>query len=104
MTETHRKPGTTPEVTAQLMELRQTRVLMGVIVGAALAVAGVLLQSLLRNPLASPDLLTTDPPSTRHISTVERSMQPQTLPHPKGYLELPLTVPAPLTRRVSRFM
>jgi iron complex transport system permease protein len=30
---------------------------MGLIVGAGLAVAGVMLQSLLRNPLASPDLL-----------------------------------------------
>jgi iron complex transport system permease protein len=30
---------------------------MGLIVGSALAVAGVMLQSLLRNPLASPDLL-----------------------------------------------
>jgi iron complex transport system permease protein len=37
--------------------IRQERVLIGVIVGAALAVSGVLLQCLLRNPLASPDLL-----------------------------------------------
>ena len=40
-----------------LWRLRADRVLAGCIVGAALAVAGVLLQSLLRNPLASPDLL-----------------------------------------------
>lgn len=39
------------------LEIRATRVIAGVSVGAALAVAGVLLQSLLRNPLASPDLI-----------------------------------------------
>ena len=38
-------------------ELRGQRVVAGTIVGVALAVAGVMLQSLLRNPLASPDLL-----------------------------------------------
>lgn len=37
--------------------LRLDRVLSGVVVGAALALAGVFLQSLLRNPLASPDLI-----------------------------------------------
>ena len=37
--------------------LRWTRVLAAVSVGSALAVAGVMLQSLLRNPLASPDLI-----------------------------------------------
>lgn len=42
---------------ALVLELRGTRLLTGVIVGAALSVAGVLLQSLMRNPLASPDLL-----------------------------------------------
>jgi iron complex transport system permease protein len=46
-----------PEAKAQILELRESRALMGCIVGAALAVAGVMLQSLLRNPLASPDLL-----------------------------------------------
>lgn len=49
--------GATAAQTAQLMDLRLTRVLTGLTVGASLAVAGVLLQSLLRNPLASPDLL-----------------------------------------------
>lgn len=44
-------------VRSAAMELRRERVLVGVIVGSSLAVAGVLLQSLLRNPLASPDLL-----------------------------------------------
>ncbi|HRQ73945.1 MAG TPA: iron ABC transporter permease [Phycisphaerales bacterium] len=37
--------------------LRLDRAACGAVVGASLAVAGVLLQSLLRNPLASPDLL-----------------------------------------------
>lgn len=40
-----------------ILELRVNRVLSGSAVGAGLAVAGVLLQSLLRNPLAAPDLL-----------------------------------------------
>ena len=39
------------------LELRLLRVASGVSVGAALAVSGVLLQSLLRNPLASPAVL-----------------------------------------------
>src|SRR5689334_13853838 len=42
---------------AQALQIREGRVVMGVVVGAGLAVAGVMLQSLLRNPLASPDLL-----------------------------------------------
>ena len=40
-----------------IRELRHQRALAGLIVGSALAAAGVLLQCLLRNPLASPDLL-----------------------------------------------
>lgn len=40
-----------------LWQLRAQRVAGGIIAGSALAVAGVLLQGLLRNPLASPDLL-----------------------------------------------
>lgn len=40
-----------------LFQARLPRVLMGLVTGACLAVAGALLQSLLRNPLASPDLL-----------------------------------------------
>jgi iron complex transport system permease protein len=50
-------PTPAPDAADLVMSLRTDRVIMGVIVGAALAVAGVLLQSLLRNPLASPDLL-----------------------------------------------
>lgn len=41
----------------QVLELRGMQALQGVIVGAALGAGGVLLQALLRNPLASPDLL-----------------------------------------------
>lgn len=42
---------------ADVWALRGTRIGAGVIVGVALAVSGRLLQTLLRNPLASPDLL-----------------------------------------------
>lgn len=45
-----------PQVPGAL-ELRAQRLASGLAVGSALAVAGVLLQSLLRNPLASPDLM-----------------------------------------------
>jgi len=40
-----------------LLELRLPRALLAALVGAALAVAGAALQGLLRNPLASPDIL-----------------------------------------------
>ena len=40
-----------------LFELRIPRILMGCVVGAALAVAGVALQAITRNPLAEPYLL-----------------------------------------------
>lgn len=40
-----------------VLQDRAGRVLVGVVVGGALSLAGVLLQCLLRNPLASPDLL-----------------------------------------------
>lgn len=40
-----------------LLHLRGAQIAAGVIVGSALAVSGVILQSMLRNPLASPDLL-----------------------------------------------
>lgn len=40
-----------------LFQVRAPRVVMAVVVGACLGVAGALLQALLRNPLASPDLL-----------------------------------------------
>lgn len=38
-------------------ELRLPRLLLAVLVGAALAVAGAILQSMVRNPLASPDVI-----------------------------------------------
>lgn len=41
----------------QYLLLRRDRLLIGLIVGAALAISGTLLQSLLRNPLASPYIL-----------------------------------------------
>jgi iron complex transport system permease protein len=41
----------------QLSEIKRLRIGMGAGVGASLAVAGVFLQCLLRNPLASPDLM-----------------------------------------------
>jgi len=41
----------------EVLPLRAGRAAVGVIVGVCLAVAGVMLQSLLRNPLASPDIL-----------------------------------------------
>jgi iron complex transport system permease protein len=40
-----------------VLQVRAPRLAMALVVGAALGVAGALLQSLLRNPLASPDLL-----------------------------------------------
>lgn len=40
-----------------IFQVRAPRLVMGLLVGAALGAAGALLQSLLRNPLASPDLL-----------------------------------------------
>ena len=43
--------------TDTIARLRWTRILAAASVGSSLAVAGVMLQSLLRNPLASPDLL-----------------------------------------------
>ncbi|QOJ00696.1 MAG: iron ABC transporter permease [Phycisphaeraceae bacterium] len=42
---------------ADLWSLRLTRASVGVVVGAALGAGGVLLQALLRNPLASPDIM-----------------------------------------------
>ena len=40
-----------------LMEYRLPRALLAVIIGGALAISGVLVQSVVRNPLASPDIL-----------------------------------------------
>ena len=38
-------------------QLRLPRLLLGALIGAALAVSGLILQAMVRNPLASPDLL-----------------------------------------------
>lgn len=42
---------------SQIIRLRLARILLGVVVGAGLSVAGVILQALLRNPLAEPYVL-----------------------------------------------
>lgn len=44
-------------VARTLVELRAMRIATGSVTGAALAISGVLLQALLRNPLAAPDVL-----------------------------------------------
>ena len=49
--------GLSEQAAAVVLDLRLVRVTTAVIVGAALGAAGVMLQSLLRNPLASPDLM-----------------------------------------------
>ena len=49
--------GLSVEVLRSMWEIRQDRLLAGLTVGAALSVGGVLLQAMLRNPLASPYLL-----------------------------------------------
>ncbi|QGR09471.1 Fe(3+) dicitrate ABC transporter permease subunit FecD [Pantoea phytobeneficialis] len=45
------------EVHFVVMEYRLPRVVLALLVGAALAVSGVLVQGIIRNPLASPDIL-----------------------------------------------
>lgn len=49
--------GLTPQQSLVLWEIRLPRLLMTALVGAALAVAGVALQALFRNPLAEPGLI-----------------------------------------------
>lgn len=49
--------GGDPTAAYVVFQVRLPRVLMGILAGAALGVAGALLQALLRNPLASPELL-----------------------------------------------
>ena len=48
---------TVPGVRFTLMELRLPRVVMGLLAGFAFGIAGLTFQSLLRNPLASPDII-----------------------------------------------
>lgn len=52
-------PRFTPTDEAIVWALRLPRVLVAALVGAALAVAGVQMQGLFRNPLASPDIIGT---------------------------------------------
>lgn len=40
-----------------IWELRLPRIMLAILVGAALAIAGAILQSIVRNPLASPDVI-----------------------------------------------
>ena len=47
----------TPQQAAVFMAIRLPRVLLGLAVGAGLATAGVMLQGIFRNPLASPSLI-----------------------------------------------
>lgn len=48
--------GTTAEAFV-IFDVRMPRIVLGLVVGAALALSGALLQSLLANPLASPDII-----------------------------------------------
>jgi iron complex transport system permease protein len=50
-------PGVSPEATKIIAQVRLPRILMGIIVGAALSVSGAAYQALLRNPLADPYIL-----------------------------------------------
>jgi iron complex transport system permease protein len=50
-------PAIADTIQRQIDQLKALRIAMAAVVGAALAVAGVMLQCLLRNPLASPDLM-----------------------------------------------
>jgi ABC-type Fe3+-siderophore transport system permease subunit len=54
---TGRVPGVSPEQRTIIADIRLPRVLMAIVVGAALAVAGSAYQALLRNPLADPGIL-----------------------------------------------
>lgn len=54
---TGRVPDVPPEQRTIIADIRMPRVLMAIVVGAALAVAGAAYQALLRNPLADPGIL-----------------------------------------------
>lgn len=49
--------GTNPQVEMIVLDLRLPRVLLALLVGAALAVAGAIAQAIMRNPLAEPGIL-----------------------------------------------
>ena len=46
-----------PDLTSILVEFRLPRILLAILTGIGLAVSGVVVQSIMRNPLASPDTL-----------------------------------------------
>jgi iron complex transport system permease protein len=50
-------PAADPAATATILQLRLPRVVLGLIVGAALAVSGAAMQGVFRNPLADPGLV-----------------------------------------------
>lgn len=50
-----------------LMQLRLPRIVAAVLVGAAMAISGTILQALIRNPLASPDLMGTTSGATASV-------------------------------------
>ncbi|MFL1405131.1 FecCD family ABC transporter permease [Marinobacter sp. M1N3S26] len=49
--------GDDPGLRLVVMEIRLPRVLMAILAGASLGIAGLILQGLVRNPLASPDVI-----------------------------------------------
>ena len=59
-----------------ILEIRATRLGIGVIVGVALSVSGAVLQALLRNPLASPYILGLSSGATLGYVVAERSSEP----------------------------
>lgn len=60
----------TPQQESVLLFIRLPRVILGLIVGAGLAVAGAVLQSLFRNPLADPALVGTSSGAALAVSAV----------------------------------
>ncbi len=80
-----------PEQEAVLMSIRMPRVVLGILVGAGLAVAGTSMQALFRNPLADPTLIGVSAGGALAAATVivmgvvwfpgiTRSLGPATLP------------------------
>ena len=77
------------DLSAVVLELRAQRTLCALLAGAALATAGVLVQGLFRNPLASPDVLGVGAGATLggHLALVTASVLPAWL---AGELLLPI--------------
>ncbi|MGU3495309.1 FecCD family ABC transporter permease [Xanthobacteraceae bacterium A53D] len=51
------RPGASPQARMAVLDLRLPRLLLALLVGAALAVAGAIVQAVMRNPLAEPGIL-----------------------------------------------